>query len=296
MSLVRTGVPYLLTSSCIGTPPVKFSTKKENPAFAGTYKIENLPGCPTGEIQSSQRVNYACAFKVSMLKLKVKHMFCLKGVKTISTPNPTHIFHITHIKNLITIINSGGLNAWSTMNLNNMHYTNIAHQTIQDQRATTHVVIPPYGTLHDYVPFYFAPLSPMLYSIYRGNVSGYSDGQSYIIYLVSSAQIVASHGLPYIFTDGHGIMFYTNFYNNLNDLDNVDWEIMRAKYWADTEDDLDRKRRRQAEFLVHRFFPWQLINQIVVINNKMASMVKSTLDSYINTHKPPIYVKPQWYY
>ncbi|WP_353620333.1 DarT ssDNA thymidine ADP-ribosyltransferase family protein [Geobacillus sp. AYS3] len=32
-----------------------------------------------------------------------------------------------------------------------------AHTRIQDRRLTTLVPLPPYGTLHDYVPFYFAP-------------------------------------------------------------------------------------------------------------------------------------------
>ncbi|UTW68357.1 DUF4433 domain-containing protein [Anaerobacillus sp. HL2] len=39
----------------------------------------------------------------------------------------------------------------------------------------------------------------------------------------------------------------------------MDWDVMESKYWFDTDDDPDRKRRRQAEFLVLRHFPLELV-------------------------------------
>lgn len=43
----------------------------------------------------------------------------------------------------------------------------IAHNTIQDRRAQTYVPCLPGGNPHDYVPFYFAPCSPMLYAAHK---------------------------------------------------------------------------------------------------------------------------------
>ena len=51
-------------------------------------------------------------------------------------------------------------------------------------------------------------------------------------------------------------MRFTDFFDDLKDLDKIDWDLMQSRYWNDTNDDPDRKRRRQAEFLVHEFFPW----------------------------------------
>ena len=48
---------------------------------------------------------------------------------------------------------------------------------------------------------------------------------------------------------------YTDFFDRLDDLDKVDWKIMKSKYWNDTDEGLDRKRRHQAEYLVHQLFP-----------------------------------------
>jgi hypothetical protein len=39
-------------------------------------------------------------------------------------------------------------------------------------------------------------------------------------------------------------MAFSDFYDDLNDLETIDWDIMAAKYWRNTFDDPDRKRRR----------------------------------------------------
>jgi hypothetical protein len=48
----------------------------------------------------------------------------------------------------------------------------------------------------------------------------------------------------------------------------VDLPLMRERYWKDTEDDPDRERRRQAEFLVHDRAPWEVIEEIGVMDAK----------------------------
>src|SRR6058998_4245349 len=109
-------------------------------------------------------------------------------------PQPTPIFHITDVENLASIIACGGLRTCQWLQTNSHSYTNIAYETIQDRRATTTVLCGPGGTLHDYVPFYFSPRSPMLYTINRGNVPGYSSGQESVIHLVSTVQAVRAAG------------------------------------------------------------------------------------------------------
>jgi hypothetical protein len=61
-------------------------------------------------------------------------------------------------------------------------------------------------------------------------------------------------------------MQYSDFYDDLAALEFViDWELMKSKFWFDREDDPNRKCRRQAEFLIHQFCPWTLIEEIGVI-------------------------------
>jgi hypothetical protein len=147
----------------------------------------------------------------------------------------------------------------------------------------------------DYVPFYFAPRSPMLYVINKGSVPGYAGGQSEVVHLVSSAEQVEAEGRDWVFTDGHADMPpLTSFYDNLGDLAKIDWGIMKSKYWHDTDDHPDRERRRQAEFLIHDSCPWELVTEIGVQNQQIAENVLKILENVI--HKPEIKIETGWYY
>lgn len=206
----------------------------------------------------------------------------------------TAIYHITHIRNLQNILADGGLWCDRIVAQRNLAHVSIAHQHIKDRRAQKPVPCGSGGMVADYVPFYFAPRSPMLYVINRGGVEGYEDGQRPILHLVSSAEAVQAAGLPFTFTDGHADVDISQFFTDLHDLNQIDWQIMRGRYWADTLEDGDRTRRRQAEFLVHHFFPFAMVETIGVINRSMAQQVTSLLLPLAK--KPIVQVVPAWYY
>jgi len=195
---------------------------------------------------------------------------------------PLPIYHITPIDNLESIISEGRLLAYNVMLETGTNYTNIAYENIQDRRARIRVPCGAGGVLHDYVPFYFAPRSPMLYTINQGNVPNYTQGQAALIHLVSDVEDIDARGLDFVFTDGHAVMQFTDFFDDLDYLGAIDWDVMESRYWSDTNEDNDRKRRRQAEFLVRNFFPWELITEIGVINYTIQSQVENILQI-----KPP---------
>ena len=89
-------------------------------------------------------------------------------------------------------------------------------------------------------------------------------------------------------------MAWTEFYDDLADLDKIDWELMEAKYWNDTLEDGDRRRRRQAEFLVHESVPWDLISEIVVMKKSVEDKVREVLTSVGDT--TPVQTQRNWYY
>ena len=74
----------------------------------------------------------------------------------------------------------------------------------------------------------------------------------------------------------------------------VDWTVMASRYWHDTTAEPDRKRRRQAEFLVHERVPWSAVQRIGVIDQEVQREVDLILRDA--SHQPVIAVQPDWYY
>lgn len=180
------------------------------------------------------------------------------------------------------------------MNSQDVKHVGIAHRHIKERRARRIVPIAPGGTLADYVPFYFAPRSPMLFAIHTGSVEGYTEGQIEVLHLVTSVETIQKKKFPFAFTDGHAEIAFSRFYDDVSALDQIDWDIIKATYWNDTDQDNDKKRRRQAEFLVYQFFPWELVEEIGVINDTVAERVKGILSSL--RKYPEVMIQKKWYY
>nr|WP_156645388.1 DUF4433 domain-containing protein [Lentibacillus sp. JNUCC-1] len=204
------------------------------------------------------------------------------------------LYHITHYSNLPSILKNGELLAYSKITSDNIPYSDIAHQTIQNRRSTTNIPVSPYGVLHDYVPFYFAPNSPMLYAIKNDNVEGFEGTQSDIIYFVTSTSEIAKSNYEFVFTDGHAIVALTEFYNDLTYLEEVDWSVVESKYWHDTNEYPDRKRKRQAEFLVYESVPVSRFIGIGVYNERIKSIVEEMLKEQSIDMK--VVTRPQFYF
>ena len=53
----------------------------------------------------------------------------------------------------------------------------------------------------------------MLLQLRTGRVPGYDEGQEPLIYLVSTAQAVLDAGTDFVFSDGHGLATFTDWYD-----------------------------------------------------------------------------------
>ncbi|WP_003046165.1 type II toxin-antitoxin system toxin DNA ADP-ribosyl transferase DarT [Thermus aquaticus] len=201
-------------------------------------------------------------------------------------PVPTLIYHITHLNNLQGILQRGGLLPYSQRPPTQQ---NVAYGHIQAHRAQVVVPVGPRGKLHDYVPFYFCPRSPMLYAIHTQQTD-YQGDQRPILHLVSSAQKVAEARIPFVFTDRHAAVQYVCFFHKLEHLKALDWQAIQASYWANV------REKKQAEFLVKDFFPWELVEEIGVIDKTIQAQVESILAQFPDLHHPPVRVRRSWYY
>ncbi len=169
---------------------------------------------------------------------------------------PTFIYRLVHVECLETLLSRGALHSPNGTPNDGRAYRTIHNATVQANRRVKAVPCGPGGTVHDYVPFYFGPLSVMLLNLKTGRVTGYTEGQAPLIYLVSSVEAIRAAGCAFVFTDGHGLATFTSWFDDIEQLSKVDWGIVGKKYWADEPEDNDRQRRKQAEFLVHGSCDW----------------------------------------
>lgn len=211
-------------------------------------------------------------------------------------PDPVRLYRLVHIDCLATLLQRRALHAPNFAPEDGLIYKTIHDVAIQERRHHKTVPCGPGGVIHDYLPFYLGPLSPMLYKLSKSGVGDYHEGQAPLVYLVCWAHEIADAGTRFVFTDGHGIAAFTQWYDDLAQMNQLDWPLILHREWADTLEDNDRKRRKQAEFLIHQSLPWSMVKGIAVINDEMADRVRETLNQFPDTYSPPVRVVPQWYY
>lgn len=205
------------------------------------------------------------------------------------------LFHFTHVRHLPDILAEKRLLSDSAMQGRGGVPMECGDRDVKAERRTRQVTVPPCGCPADYVPFYFAPRSPMLFVISRGGVSTYREGQPPLVYLVTSVDAVRASGRPYVFSDGNCANEITRHFNDLSMLPSVvDWEIMEARYWANTADDGDRMRRRMAELLVHEHLPVTALQEIATYDHDHAQEVQHLLREA--GAEIPVTVRREWYY
>lgn len=220
----------------------------------------------------------------------------ISSIKDGMFPIPTKIYRFLHLDNLEVYLKRSALHAPNHTPNDGLIYKTIHNSDIQAHRMNRLIHCEPGGVIHDYVSFYFGRLSPMLLQLSTGQVEGYTEGQEPLIYVVSTAQAVVENHVNFVFSDGHGVVAYTRWYNELKDLDKVDWDVVNQRYWSDNSEDGDRKRRKQAEFLIYQVCPWDLIQDIVVLNRNVKLKVEAILAKFTNIKQPLVTIEPSWYY
>jgi hypothetical protein len=207
-------------------------------------------------------------------------------------PDKAYIFRITHIENVPWILEHG-LHCRNA-NVCDPNYRDIGNPDLITKRAQRGVPISPGGTLSDYIPFYFTPHSPMLLNIKTGYGGMKQTPMAEIVILVSSLRAVAAHGGAFVFTDRHAYLWTAEFFNDLGDLERVDWALIQRRDFARDPDDPGKMERYQAEALVHRHLPVKalagLACQSQLQEQRLAAEVEKT------GHPLKIVVKPDWYF
>jgi hypothetical protein len=180
--------------------------------------------------------------------------------------NDIYLFRIIHVENILHILKFGITHHTSPNR--NPNYKSIGDSSLITTRSS--VLLNSGKLLGEYIPFYFGYCMPMLYVIQNGFNDVKALHPEEIIYCVLTVELIQKHKLDFIFTNGHATNRFSKFYDKSN-LDKikelVDFKAVESKYW-NPEDDLDLKRRKEAEFLVGSDIPFSAIYGFGVYNEK----------------------------
>jgi hypothetical protein len=205
-------------------------------------------------------------------------------------PSDPWLLHFTHVDNLPGIIEKGLLADTADKG----EVRECGQPSIKERRRSREVPECRGGVVADYVPFYFAPRSPMLFSILGGRVKEHGTDQSQLIYLVTQLSRVITHGLPWVAADRNAVLHPAKFTVDRRRLeDHIDWAVMEAQYWRNTVNDGSRMQRRMAELLVHGSVPWSVISHVVTCCERRAAIAKDRIPA---TNPPRVLVRPNWYF
>ncbi|MFC1888543.1 DUF4433 domain-containing protein [Thermodesulfobacteriota bacterium] len=210
-------------------------------------------------------------------------------------PKNPKIYHIVHMDRLPSIIAGGCLWCDAAVLQKNPPGTTIGMSAIKNRRLNE-LTLTSHPGLHigDCVPFYFCPRSIMLYLIYKANHPdlGYRGGQGPIVHLEADLrQTVAwaeENGLRWAFTLSNAGSRFFEDRCDLAQLGEIEWDAVRAVNWKQYQED------KQAEFLIERQFPWELISRIGVFSQPIYTKVSEILQDAV--HEPRPEIVRNWYY
>ena len=212
------------------------------------------------------------------------------------TPSEPRIYHITHARNLPSIVAEGELVCDAEIVHRGGPVAVIGMSAIKERRLQLPVSCHPSTSVGDYVPFYFCPRSVMLYVIYAANHPEltYKGGQGPILHLEADLRTVTqwadAQGLPWAFSLSNAGAYYTEFRSDLEALDEIEWSAIEANDFRAA----DVKEAKQAEFLVHQRFPLSLVTRIGVHSASVAVEAEKALTA---VQTPPVVERrPDWYF
>lgn len=212
-------------------------------------------------------------------------------------PARPKIYHITHVENLPGIVTDGELLSDREISERGgaaqvIGMSGIKRRRIQEITVSCH----PDSRVGDYVPFNFCPRSVMLFVIHCANHREleYRGGQGPIVHLEADLWRVIewadANDTRWAFSLSNAGAYYTEFRARPDEFDQLRWEAIEARDFRAP----DVKEGKQAEFLVHERFPFDLVERIGVFSPAVrAQAARAIADAH---HRPPVEVRWEWYF
>lgn len=207
-------------------------------------------------------------------------------------PEKALIWRILHRANLPWVL-SHGVHCGNSAE-RSPRWVSIGNTELIDKRASHRVPVAPGGVLNDYVPFYFTPFSVMLRNIHTGWNSIRQVPNDDIVILVASLRRVKELGLSFLFTDRHAYSGLARYFDDLAQLDQIDWPLLQRRDFKRDQDDPGKIERYQAEALVYRHVPLAALLGIVCFTDSVRLGIERKMAAQGLTL--PVHIRPGWYF
>lgn len=206
-------------------------------------------------------------------------------------PESAHIFRITHVRNVPWILDHG-LHCKNS-GVQDPNFISIGLADLIQKRTSRLVPNGPGGSLSDYVPFYFTPFSIMMYKINTGNgVTGRENRE--IAILVTSLPRLQEQGIRFVYTNAHAYLNEADYFEDLADLNRVDWDLLRSRNFKRDPEDPGKVGRYQAEALVYLEVPVAALLGIACYDNTSKQQLEAEVQS--RGLSIPVKTLPEWYF
>jgi len=202
------------------------------------------------------------------------------------------VFRIVHIDNVSWILDHG-LHCRNS-GICDPNYVQIGNADLISSRHYRKIKGPYGGTLSDYVPFYFTPLSPMFLNIKTGYRGIQQRNNQEIVIFFTSLHEIQKHGVPFVFTDRHAYLEAAQPLDDLADLAKIDWPILQRHDFRRDPENPEKVERYEAEALIHKHLPIAALQGIACCDAPSACALHGHVTK--SGQSINVVIKPNWYF
>ena len=179
-----------------------------------------------------------------------------------------NLYYMIYFKNLTSILKDGILSR-NELIRREISFEDISNKSVQEKRHDRVDKIY-HRPIHEYVPLYYLPKTPMLYS--------QQEMQMNILFFVVNTQKLLSN-THHVFSDGNAAGHESVFSKNIPDDPEI-YDVIRKGNWTNNwVADKVLKRKIQAEVLVYPKIELDFIKKIVCFNDVMLDKIKNAFPS-----------------
>lgn len=119
----------------------------------------------------------------------------------------------------------------------------------------------------------------MMFNMYTGRGEVLKRSNEEICILVSSLPRVIALGLRFVFTDRHAYPPLARYFNDVAQLNEIDWPLLQARNFQRNPDDPAQIERYQAEALVYEHLPTEALLGVVCYTDAVKIMLENQVQA-----------------